>query len=619
MTLRDSTDPRIALLTHSNYEYTLGRRLFQVDGFKHRPNSIFAGEITVRHAQVLFERLRQTESYVSWAERAVCSRTYNEFRAWVVRAFDREENNFNPWITDRNYQRVQSETTLWEMTFRYRGDYAGGQRNYLSEIVGFLIMHDLWDRSEAVKTKYQVTLNNASIVNTDKTHLRYADGKATAEDELVAAHSQFFVFTGQERLAADAARPNSIGGFWDANFLGQHAQHFFDDVCVALGQEPGGGPPGGFMAPPTPSSATEVLELPSLESILADGGRIETTMALATGGFPPYFYFADGLPDGLQFDRRTRRLYGSLSEGLELTYRVIDLGNAEARSRFRLVASPPVDDEPPEDGEEEEDPESGPGAGNEPGAGGGGGAPPPPDDEEEDRDDSDDGGSGGGSDGNRPPRAAITAIAECSEDLCRARTGVPVKFEDSSTGSVRQRLWDFGDRKEGRAAVDHAWSAPGFYQVTLWVAAGANESTASLKFLVEASDPAGSCEAGEETLCLRDSRYSVGVDWWTSDGQSGAGKVVYEGTNDSGLFYFLSPGNNWEILIKVLNGCELNDHVWVYGASATTLGYTIRVADTVTGAMQEYKNDPGQRAPAITDNKAFPGGCDGAAVVRGVR
>ena len=159
-------------------------------------------------------------------------------------------------------------------------------------------------------------------------------------------------------------------------------------------------------------------------------------------------------------------------------------------------------------------------------------------------------GSGGG-----PPRAAITASASCSAALCRARTGVPVRFEDASSGSVRQRQWDFGDGKSRGAVVDHAWSAPGFYEVVLWVSGGTSESTASLKFLVEASDPAGSCVADEETLCLQDSRYSVGVDWWTGDGVSGAGKVVYEGTNDSGLSYFFAPGDNWEILIKVLDGC----------------------------------------------------------------
>ena len=107
--------------------------------------------------------------------------------------------------------------------------------------------------------------------------------------------------------------------------------------------------------------------------------------------------------------------------------------------------------------------------------------------------------------------------------------------------------------------------SPGFYEVTLSVSDGTTVSIASQVFLVEASDPAGTCEADAETLCLQDSRYAVGVDWWTADGGSGAASVVHSGTNDSGLFTFFSR-ENWEVLIKVL-GCALNGHVWVYGAS----------------------------------------------------
>ena len=83
-----------------------------------------------------------------------------------------------------------------------------------------------------------------------------------------------------------------------------------------------------------------------------------------------------------------------------------------------------------------------------------------------------------------------------------------------------------------------------------------------------------------------------------------AGSVVHAGTNDSGLFTFFNR-ENWEILIKVLDGCALNGHVWVYGASTTDLGYTIRVTDTVTDVVQEYRNEPGLPAPAITDATAF--------------
>ena len=118
----------------------------------------------------------------------------------------------------------------------------------------------------------------------------------------------------------------------------------------------------------------------------------------------------------------------------------------------------------------------------------------------------------------------------------------------------------------------------------------------------------GPCEPNEETLCLHDNRYELRVEWWTGDGETGSAQVVPEATKDSGLFRFFDA-NNWEILVKVLDGCALNGHYWVYGASTTDLGYAIRVRDTATGAAKEYRNEPGRPAPAITDDKAFPDGC----------
>lgn len=121
-------------------------------------------------------------------------------------------------------------------------------------------------------------------------------------------------------------------------------------------------------------------------------------------------------------------------------------------------------------------------------------------------------------------------------------------------------------------------------------------------------EPPGRCVADAETLCLLDSRYAVEVEWRTPDGEVAAGRVVEEGTNDSGMFTFFDPAN-WVVLIKVLNGCAQNGHVWVFGASTTDLGYTIAVTDTATGDVRRYSNEAGRPAAAITDATAFPGGC----------
>ena len=176
-------------------------------------------------------------------------------------------------------------------------------------------------------------------------------------------------------------------------------------------------------------------------------------------------------------------------------------------------------------------------------------------------------------------------------------------------GGFGSRLWDFGDGTLSRSAtVTHSWAEPGFYGVTLEKSGGGARSAAAMTFLVEAAYPAGTCAPDAETLCQLDSRFEVTADWRTADGRTGPATVVREGTNDSGLFRFFDP-DNWEVLIKVLDGCAVNGHVWVYGASTTDLGFVIRVTDTAIGVVREYRNEPGEPATGIADPVAFPESC----------
>ena len=87
------------------------------------------------------------------------------------------------------------------------------------------------------------------------------------------------------------------------------------------------------------------------------------------------------------------------------------------------------------------------------------------------------------------------------------------------------------------------------------------------------------CVAGPETLCLNGGRFRAELDWRTSEG-SGTGKAVpIPSAPDSGLFYFFSP-NNLEMLLKVLNGCGVNNHYWVFFAATTNVEFAVVVTDT---------------------------------------
>ena len=236
------------------------------------------------------------------------------------------------------------------------------------------------------------------------------------------------------------------------------------------------------------------------------------------------------------------------------------------------------------------------------------------------------GGDGGGGGGTPPPppppppgpppvsggplRADFALDPSCEEEPCRVHTLESVTFQDTSGGGFYSRLWDFGDGSTSRGADPvHRWSAPGFYRVTLTLGDGVHESAASMLFLVEAARPAGQCVSDETTRCLRDSRFAVEAEWFLADGRRGSAAVVPEGTNDSALFRFFDSAN-WEVLLKILDGCAINQAVWVFAASTTDLGYSIRVTDTVTNQVRVYSNEPGTPAAAVTDAVAFPGSCE---------
>ncbi len=112
------------------------------------------------------------------------------------------------------------------------------------------------------------------------------------------------------------------------------------------------------------------------------------------------------------------------------------------------------------------------------------------------------------------------------------------------------------------------------------------------------------CVAGASTMCLNQGRFKVEVSWETALPTTGVGQVVPFATQDSGLFYFFEA-SNWEMLVKVLDGCAINSRFWVYAAATTDVGYQLVVTDTVTDEQKFYDNPVGRASPAITDTNAF--------------
>ena len=112
----------------------------------------------------------------------------------------------------------------------------------------------------------------------------------------------------------------------------------------------------------------------------------------------------------------------------------------------------------------------------------------------------------------------------------------------------------------------------------------------------------GPCVSTPTAPCLTDNRFRVEVTWTTAE-ETGAAQLATL-SEDSAVLYFFSE-SNWEMLIKVLNGCGINERFWVFFAATTDVGFEVTVTDTHTGQTKQYSNPLGHPANAVTDSDAF--------------
>ncbi|MYF04651.1 MAG: hypothetical protein F4230_06620 [Holophagales bacterium] len=118
-----------------------------------------------------------------------------------------------------------------------------------------------------------------------------------------------------------------------------------------------------------------------------------------------------------------------------------------------------------------------------------------------------------------------------------------------------------------------------------------------------AASGTGACIESDTVLCLHEGRYEVMVEF-AANGETMSAKVARPRTRDSGLFYFFEP-NNWEMLLKVLDGCGENQHHWVFAATASDVGIRLVVRDTTLPDdlvnLKEYEFPPIARRPQGAD------------------
>lgn len=112
------------------------------------------------------------------------------------------------------------------------------------------------------------------------------------------------------------------------------------------------------------------------------------------------------------------------------------------------------------------------------------------------------------------------------------------------------------------------------------------------------------CAESATARCLQDGRFRAEVEFADYQGATGAARVAPARSADTGVFSFFDP-DNWELMVKVLDGCHLNGNFWVYSSASTDVRYTMTITDTQTGAQKVYSNPLGQVAKTVADTAAF--------------
>ncbi|MDE2923306.1 MAG: hypothetical protein OYL92_17495 [Acidobacteriota bacterium] len=108
----------------------------------------------------------------------------------------------------------------------------------------------------------------------------------------------------------------------------------------------------------------------------------------------------------------------------------------------------------------------------------------------------------------------------------------------------------------------------------------------------------------ETASLVFDGGFKVAVCYETAGGEIGEGKAGIWASSESGLLWFFNR-DNAEVLVKVLDGCHLNGHRWVYVAPVTDLAFNLYV-QSPDGTNWSHHNRLGETAASRSDNFAFP-------------
>jgi len=116
--------------------------------------------------------------------------------------------------------------------------------------------------------------------------------------------------------------------------------------------------------------------------------------------------------------------------------------------------------------------------------------------------------------------------------------------------------------------------------------------------------PLPDCANAAPPLAFQGGRFAAVIAWrLAAKGLQGCGRPLPI-SDRAGVWWFFDPALP-EVLAKVIDGCAVNGHHWVFVAGATTAEYALSVQDRQTGRTKVFRHTPG--LPTTLADTAFSG------------
>jgi hypothetical protein len=122
------------------------------------------------------------------------------------------------------------------------------------------------------------------------------------------------------------------------------------------------------------------------------------------------------------------------------------------------------------------------------------------------------------------------------------------------------------------------------------------------------SGSSGSCTRNANTACLVNGRFEVTISYRNASGHGNGTIMNFAGKraeSDESAFLYFTDSSNFEMGVKILPACGVNNHFWVFIGGLTNQGWAVNILDTMTGRSKSYSNGLNHLTSTTADTQAL--------------